>query len=71
MKTIVRAKTPKDFNPEIHTATKFKKDNYSGNYTLNKDNLFQYNGVNADNLYTEEALLALSNINVVEYKLKQ
>ena len=67
---IIRANTPNGFNPLIHRVTKFKKNNYDGDYTLNKDNLFQYNGDNADYLYTEEALLTLSNMTVVEYEIK-
>lgn len=68
----IRAKTPKEFNPEIHTVTKFSRQNYDKSYTLNSDGYYTYKGVSAESSisYTEGALLGLSNLEVVEYKNK-
>lgn len=66
----IRANTPKGYDPKIHIVTKFKRENYNGFYVLNLDGYYHYTGTSASALYSEYALLALSNVEVVSFKLK-
>jgi len=66
-KVVIRASTPKEFNVEIHKVTKFKRENYSNFYELEDDGLYHYKGESSSNLYTEGALLSLSNIEVISF----
>ena len=66
----IRANTPKEYDCRQHRVTKFTRDNYIGYYTPNADGYYTYKGeLKAEGSihYTEGALLALSNITVVEY----
>lgn len=68
---VIRANTPKEFDVTKHIATKFKRDNYDNFYTINLDGYYTYKGESADYIYSEPALLALSNMTVVEYNCRQ
>ena len=69
---VIRATVPKEFDINKHHVTKFKRENYESYYELNKDGYFQYKGISAESSlhYTEEALLGMSDVEVVSYALK-
>ena len=68
-RVIIRAKTPSDFDANIHKVTKFKRVNYDGYYIPCKDGEYRYNEPSAESSvsYTEHALLSMSNIEVISF----
>ena len=68
----IRAKTPADYDQKIHVVTKFKRENYPSFYERQEDGFYRYQEHSAEGSigYTEGALLALSNVEVVEFKNK-
>ena len=65
----VRATTPNEFDKTKHKVTKFKRKGFDNFHTLDDDGLYTHKGDSADYHYSEGALLALSDVEVIEYKL--
>lgn len=67
---VIRATTPKEYNSDIHTVTKFKRVNYPDYYKLSSDGYYRYQGHSAEASisYSENALLSLSDLTVIEFK---
>jgi hypothetical protein len=69
---VIRANTPKEFNIKKHQVTKFKRKNYKEFYTIDDDGYYTYKDVSAEASihYTENALLEMNDITVIDYNIK-
>lgn len=66
----IRATTPKKYNPNTHSVIEFKRINYPSPYKILSNGRYRYQGHSAESSieYTEEALLALSNVEIIKIK---